>query len=212
MVESTEMNNSDELRSRLSQISNSGRIAFGASCCERQLPNYVAFSKMEGWGDIVKINETLDVVWTSVLDERAVDQIDEMAIDVLLTLVPDTEEFSSAFTSLAGDVVSSLIYTIEARKNRDANLENILQVAEVSLSSVFQYLAIVNLPTAFPDVEPEGFDDLLYTLPLLRTEIEAQYRDVSLILNRTLDSNLVAELRATASNLGIQPEKRGLIK
>lgn len=44
--------NGEALMERLIRLDNKRQLAFGAVCCERLLPNYLAFQKNAGWGGV----------------------------------------------------------------------------------------------------------------------------------------------------------------
>jgi uncharacterized protein YjaG (DUF416 family) len=55
--------NEAQLRQALSQLPPRNKVAFAASCCERLLPNYYAFTLAEKWGDFELLRHALDQVW-----------------------------------------------------------------------------------------------------------------------------------------------------
>ena len=54
------------LRARLVKLDPDQQLVFGTVCCERLLPNYIAFQKDAGWGDITPVRKALDFVWLSL--------------------------------------------------------------------------------------------------------------------------------------------------
>src|SRR5262249_40897978 len=104
-----------KLIARLDKLRKEFRIAFAASCCERLLPNYCAFAAVEKWGNPSLLRETLDGVWTylkggsqnwyGVRIPRLIRQVHQ--------ITPNTEEFSSRFTSAALDAGVSTMLTLE---------------------------------------------------------------------------------------------------
>ncbi|ULO10326.1 DUF416 family protein [Paenibacillus sp. 19GGS1-52] len=55
-------------------------IAFGASLCERLLPNYMKFTEIEKWGDFGFMRRTLDEIWKYILEN----EISESRIEELM--------------------------------------------------------------------------------------------------------------------------------
>ena len=53
----------DTLEKKLLELPPFHQVAFAASCCERMLPNYNAFSRMYSWGDPSVPRTALDEVW-----------------------------------------------------------------------------------------------------------------------------------------------------
>ena len=62
----------DALEKELERLPPLYRIAFAASCCERLLPNYNAFSCMENLGDPSVLRNALNEVW-QILQGKPVD-------------------------------------------------------------------------------------------------------------------------------------------
>lgn len=54
------------IREQLVALDNGKRLTFGGLCCERLLPNYLAFQAEAGWGDFAALRKALDCVWAHV--------------------------------------------------------------------------------------------------------------------------------------------------
>lgn len=207
------MNSGILIGSDLQKLSFIKRIAFGASCCERLLPNYLAFSLMEDWGDFITLRKALDLIWIGLIDETRRVDLDKMSLEALVELAPETEDFTTIFTSLAGDAVASVVYTIGAFQHEDESTDKLLLVLQVVQNSVFEYLASVNEPNSQPHVEDSDFEQSLFQYPLMATEVQHQRKDLLLLReNVTLSHELISKLKEDSSNSGIQPIKRGMVK
>src|SRR6266700_5645738 len=123
----------------LAKVSFSRRIAFGASCCERLLPNYLAFYQIEKWGNYGLLRNALDQVWTAIVDNEQRSLLGGISIDEIVALAPDTEDFDTIFTALAGDAASSIVYTIGAYLDPEKSLSDILVVSRLVIDSLFEY-------------------------------------------------------------------------
>src|SRR5688572_8402346 len=163
-----------EIKGTLGELSNRKQVAFGASCCERLLPNYYAFSVIERSGDFPKLRSILDRVWKGLVDESASGELHCLSWDELIQLAPDTEDFSSLFTSLAGDAVSAVASTVRAYLDPANSLDNVVAVIDIMQDTVFQYLAIVNEPDLEPHKEEPLFEEKILALPLMLAELEWQ--------------------------------------
>jgi uncharacterized protein YjaG (DUF416 family) len=112
-----------ELDTNLSQLGPSHRVAFAASCCERVLPAYEAFSRAETWGDPRQLRETVDRVWRSVLEKR-------LGTEEAGRLVGRCEDqghhlddpFDSIFTAPAQSAAVAVIRAVECAVEGDAEL------------------------------------------------------------------------------------------
>ena len=53
----------ETLKQELEKLPQLHRMAFAASICEKMLPNYYAFYRMENWGDPSVQRKVLDEIW-----------------------------------------------------------------------------------------------------------------------------------------------------
>jgi len=188
------------------------KLALGASCCERLLPNYLAFSLMENWGDPQRLRAALDKVWMGLVNESHLVELHNISRSDLIQIIPDTENFTTLFTSLAGDAVASIVYAIESYLNPSESTEKILLVLQVAQNSIFQYLVAVNDAEISAHIEQPSFEEAVFNYPLMTAEIDNQTSDLNLIESSDLDSDVVQRLRVSSENSGIQPIKRGMVK
>jgi uncharacterized protein len=188
------------------------QIAFGASCCERLLPNYLAFSLMEGWGDFRSLRNLLDLVWTAVIDESKWTEITQISLKDTKDLAPHCDDFSTLFTPLAGDAVASIVYTIGAYLNPNESIEKLRLVLQVTENSLYQFLAAVNDPELDVHGGDASFEESIFHYPLMLAELEKQRQDIAYLLDNQLNEAAVFHLKTSSSISGIQPLKRGLVK
>ncbi|GAA6617116.1 DUF416 family protein [Scytonema sp. NUACC26] len=98
--------NFDALEKELEGLSPLHRIAFAASCCQRLLLNYNAFSHQENWGNPSVLRTALDEVW-QILQGKPVDAaLIRRLIEDCSDVIPDSDEFTSP----------NLIYDVEAQE------------------------------------------------------------------------------------------------
>jgi uncharacterized protein YjaG (DUF416 family) len=187
------------------------RLAFAASCCERMLPNYVAFHRMERWGDPAPLEQGLDYLWRCTLTHDPNPLVVHRLIAACEAVVPDTEDFESVFCSLALDAANSVILGLEACGGDD--VARAVEIAESSVNGIIRYLERVNDPVAVPHLV---MDQSTYTYvlasPLLRAELDKQRRDLAaLAACQRLDAHVIDQMRAESRETGIQPIRRGLV-
>jgi uncharacterized protein YjaG (DUF416 family) len=185
--------------------------AFAASCCERTIPNYFAFYEMEKWGNPTLLRQALDIVWAHLSGAtRPVHEIQNLLQSFKL-LIPDTEDFSSLFTSQAGDAVASIAYTMESLINEDINL--LAVVGRLSFDSVYAYLWTVNDPDTEPHIVEASFEEQIIRLPLIVLEVEKQHQDLALLMSlEKLTIETLEFLQRSSAKLGIRPFERGLVR
>lgn len=186
------------------------KLVFAASCCERLLPFYFAFFKNENWGNPIFLRSALDKIWEMAQTEQLSNgEIAELYNQCLL-LVPDSEDFTSAYTSQAQNASSAICYTFEFCQNKEISFLGF--VARVSFEAVEMYVNIVNDPTLNSHPADSYFDKWTQTAPLLLAEIKKQNDDIEFISsNIEITTELIKQIRDSSANLSINPEKRGLL-
>lgn len=113
----------EQLAEELGALSVGHRALFAVATTERLLPNYQAFSLLEGWGDYGTLRSSLDFVWSAliagnvpILDASPVKKMRRLC----MRQMPDTDNFVSLFVPLAQDAVSAVVCALEAADNVDA--------------------------------------------------------------------------------------------
>ena len=109
----------------------------------------------------------MDEIWFCIFNENNIQNIKQISLENILELAPDTEDFSSLFTSMAGDVVASIIYTIEALLNPEDSLEKLTLVSNISFESIYQYLLVVNDTEVEAHVLDKDFESSVFQYPLM---------------------------------------------
>jgi uncharacterized protein YjaG (DUF416 family) len=166
---------------RLARLSPVHLAGFAASCSERLLPNYTAFSREEGWGDADTLRKALDQVW-KCLEEHSLRNVDwDELIEECDPLLPDTEDFENPHVSAALDAGTAILSTLRCCK--DGNPQHAVEAATYARDTV--YMA-VNSDTA-------------ETHPLMVRELEKQESDLELLESHPeLSTAIVMQLRYTS--------------
>ena len=125
--------------------------------------------------------------------------------------MPDTEDFYSIFTGLAGNSAAAVIYTL--RSSIEADLEELAIVGSLAIESIVSYLSAVNDPNIGVHSADKAFGDWLDHAPLLVAELNKQHEDIQFLGSwRGKNSDLVQMLRQSSKTIGIQPFARGIFK
>jgi uncharacterized protein len=189
----------NSLRSRLARLSANSRIVFAAACCERLLPNYVLFVKSASWGDSTVLREALDYIWHTVTSGN----IDRGHVEELLercdAIVPDSEAFSSDFTSAAIDAGAAIMETLKTLL--DDSIDHIIDTASFCRDTVDMFIQIRDGLDFNNDPE---FEEKIARDPLMQYELERQ----ALVLEQLerhheLDSSIVDNIRDKSWNDGV---------
>lgn len=185
------------LMERLKKLDSKRQLAFGALCCERLLPNYLAFQQDTGWGDIAPVREALDCVW-SFLDDQELDT-DEIrnAIAFCESSVPNSEEFSSLYVTSAQDacfaVCNILDYLIES------NVAKIVQAATYATDTVD--LCVQEIESLEP-VDPQ-LEQKILMHHFMQRELRQQEEDLKAIeLTPALSREFLTERKSSWDNNG----------
>ncbi|HXH93129.1 MAG TPA: DUF416 family protein [Thermoanaerobaculia bacterium] len=159
----------ERLQIVLESLSPHHRIAFGATCCERLLPNYAAFAKDTGWGDPSVMRDALAYIWMTIGKGTANDAEIARTIANCEALIPDTEEFSSAYTSAAVDAGTAIVETLKALL--DPTARHIVDVASFCRDTVHMF---IQERDALDFGADSSFDAKIADDPLMRSELGQQ--------------------------------------
>jgi uncharacterized protein YjaG (DUF416 family) len=179
-----------EVQRRLEALPSRSRVAFGLSCCERLLPNYVACKQKIKWGDERPLRKTLDELWKhiegQVLDELTVGQL----LAACEVVAPDSDDFSELLTTSAQDACFSICCILEYLLHGD--VEQIAQVSSFAIDTLDLYVSALldGFSTAARAV-PYSFEreERIRLHPLMQRELARQDVDLKLLAtNPDLDS------------------------
>jgi hypothetical protein len=185
------------IEDRLVRLPERHRIAFAASCCERLLPNYAAFSRMTGWGDVQALRTALDRAWAALSG----DALDEAERRDLIAACdrhsPDTENFTSELTSAALDAAAAVNETLQCLS--DPTASRAATVGQFAVDTVHMFLQVqCGLDPQQPD-----FEVRIFAHPLMVAEIENQLSALDTLSGiERLTAELLQELRTTYSRRG----------
>lgn len=181
----------NELEQKLAPLPSRSQAAFGASCSERLLPNYLAFQKECGFGDYEKLRHCLSWVWTIITEVECNLEAADRWLATIDDLTPDTEDYASASVSFALDACTSLHSLVRFLK--DKNLNNILDIAAYARDTLYMHI------TRDDDDESDSGDIVSKTdaHPQMQREFRQQHLDIAFLSrNSPLSDQRVRELRA----------------
>ncbi len=176
----------EEVKKDLIDLTNKGKILFGALTCEKLYPNYVFFYKSTGWGNPDVLIEGLALIYQYLIkdDLFSVKEIEDLITNIDV-VTPDTEDFPGIATSFALDsctsVYSVLSYLI------DNNIEYIVDVATYARDTVDMFIQEkYDLKSSDPDIELTIANDSLM--------IEEKKRQKELLNKlKTLDTTSITD-------------------
>lgn len=157
---------------------------------------------MENWGNPRLLVSALDEVWAFLSGHGSAPSRFETLARECADAAPDTEEFSSLYTSSALDAASSLVETL--RCGLDGEPLRAVQVARSATDSVDMYIQMRD------NLSPSGsaMEDAIANDPLMRHEIEKQKADLAAIKGiKELTPEFLTEFRRSAEYDLFDPRK-----
>ncbi len=174
MIVTTEPRFSEsDLEGRLRPLDAALTLAFGAACGERLLPCYRKFNEEAGWGNEAQLRTGLDLIWRRALgrDEVSDDEVSQ-ALAACEAVAPDSEEFTSLYTSSAQDAVFAICALL------DYLLES--ELGKVVLAARYPTDSIDLLVQELEGMEAGNVDleASILASPLMQQELRRQRRDL----------------------------------
>jgi uncharacterized protein YjaG (DUF416 family) len=162
------------LERRLGALSPQGRIAFGVLLLERALPNFLQFSIETGAPGGAVLRGALARLW-DVLEGEAGrgGRFPEVTATTCESIGPDTEDFSSLYTSAALDAVGIACNVLAYWESQEIGL--LVESASLRRDTIDMFLQnTLNINTSSPD-----FEERLLTHPLMQEELGFQQADLA---------------------------------
>lgn len=187
----------ERLKDRLAQLSTERQLAFGAACCERLLPNYVAFQQDSSFGEVAPVRKALDLVWAS-LEGRSFSagEVEEATI-VCESAAPSSEDSSSLFVTAAQDACFAICSLLDFLHGCD--VDKIVQVATYATDSIDLYVQETeNLSPNDPHL-----DGRILAHHLMQRELRQQDIDFEAVKQaRLVNHEFLVELKSLWNNDG----------
>lgn len=183
-----------KLRKMLHSLPDWKRVGFMAACCERMLPNYRSFSSETGYGDTNRLSQALAEVWRWVETNQLPSDVNNLVRECEQQ-APDTEEFTSIYTSAALDAANSIAATLEALSG--AAEDRAIEVASLARDTVDLFVQQWNdLDPNSPDLEKQ-----IIEAPLMQAELQRQRECLEQLKDQVGERRLImAEIRARFSD------------
>ncbi len=177
------------LKKRLVPLTAQQQIAFGALCCQRHLPEFIAFRAEQGWGDLDPFSRALDLAWLQV----SVDRVEREDVENLLKQceaeTPDADDFPNVESiGCAQDAAIMVCHLVEFLGTGDPS--SVLDIASRARDLIDAKVQILREFNAFdPMIEHQIASD-----PLMVSEICKQKGDLESV-ERSTDPRDVVRLR-----------------
>jgi uncharacterized protein YjaG (DUF416 family) len=166
---------SEVLKERLNQLDEKKQLVFGALCCERLLPNYVAFQQDTNSGNIMVVRQSLDIIWKFISNENISKKDLETQIASCEAAAPNSSEFDSLYVTVAQDACFAVCCLLDCLMNME--VDKIAQTATYATDSVDLYVQeIENMKPDDPYLENK-----ILSHPLMQRELLQQEEDLKSI-------------------------------
>ena len=191
----------DGLEGQIAELPLRNQVAFAASCCERAIPNYQAFSEAEKWGDAEFLRNCLDRVWSFIEGEPLSSEEAKTLEAKCKAITPNSDDFSSDYVDAAQE--AAFMVTLLLQWVGDQNPHYAVRIATFCRDTVDLHVQVLeSLNPSDPDLE-----DKIARHPLMSAELAKQSQDLGTLAKiKTRDE--LKKFRATTrqtggSNIGI---------
>jgi len=194
----------EALEKEIAELPPAHRIAFAASCCERMIPNYSAFSRAEGWGDPAMMRTALNEVWQilqgKLVDAERIHQLQEYCNGA----VPEFDYLNNTIYAYGAlQSAQSICHCLELCLNPTSPIVN--KIVECVVNIVTEYIRILKedadsnwLNKTYAE-QNEDIDNHPFTI----REIAKQREDLQRLKEiATLDREFLEWLRTSFDNGG----------
>jgi uncharacterized protein YjaG (DUF416 family) len=188
---------------RLQRLSNEHQQAFGAACCERLLPNYAAFQRAAGWGDVNILRKALDLVWSALSNYLVYPKDVRNNISKCEKIAPSSADFEVLLVTAAQDACFATCSLLDFLL--DGDVTRITQIAIYATDSIDLFVQeIENLNPRARDLEQK-----VLAHPLMQKELARQDEDLKFLENAlVINEQIICQLRASSDygglgNLGV---------
>ncbi len=163
-----------ELWRQMERLPNRLRVAFAVACAQRQVPNYVRFSKVAGQGNPDVLIGALSCLWDELQGKHAAEGQLQQQLDSCMSLLPDPEhDPQGGLAYYAEDAVSSAAYAIGARLKSDT--QQAIWAARRAYNALDEFIGAENPSGPFDQKEEER----IRLHPLVQAELRRQQADVA---------------------------------
>lgn len=165
--------NDKRVREAIEPLQDHQQLVFGAACCERMLPNYIAFMRESDWGDELPLRKALDWAWAACEGAHFQNADLRDLLSQAEKCTPDTDCFASLLVSAAQDAVFAICALLDFLL--DADLERLMSVPRLSTDSV----DLIVQERESMDARDPLREQKILEHPLMQQELVRQKRDLA---------------------------------
>lgn len=166
-----------QLAGKLERVPLQHRVAFAATCAERLMPAYVAFSNRSGRGDPAVLRGILTRLWNDLAGDRMQDTEVQSKIDVCMALIPQEDDGPWVMEHAAAeDAASAVAYALRCRQSGHA------QEAAWSARRAYEALDHHVINRGNIDTTKPGAEERVLGHSVVQAELARQRRDLDEVL------------------------------
>jgi uncharacterized protein len=194
---------SKKLEDRLLKLRKEQQLLFGTLCCERLLPNYMAFQRDAGAGDSGALRKSLDLIWLVLEQGQLAREDAEGAISACESAAPNSDDFSSLYVTAAQDACFAVCCLLDFLL--EADVKRIVQAATYATDSVDLYVQEIE----GYDPQDASLEQKILSHSLMQKELANQESDLKWLEDADeISQDIVSSLRQARSfsekgNLGV---------
>ena len=172
----------EKLRRRLNRLPPRHVLTFGVWLLERMLPNFAKFSAETQFEGVSILDEVVTYAWR-VIETGDKDSLRAPSVTLCESILPDTEDFDSLYTSSALDAaVSACNLLLFIEKNQTDLVVEMAGLARDTADLLIQFSS--------PDwAYTKEFDEIVRNHPLMQLELSCQESDIAFLEQWSLDNN-----------------------
>jgi uncharacterized protein YjaG (DUF416 family) len=181
----------------LQKLSAKHRLAFAASCCNRVLPSYAAFSGQAGWGDYDGLMGAANYIWDVLEGELR----SPKRLDALLReseeAIPDLDEFADELATWGHDAALTVFHAIRCARNGSAE--------DAAFAGSWCHATVDAFVQDKGDMDPADsrLEQRISASPLMHRELKQQETDLEFLRHHPeLTTAEVMQLRHSWQNHG----------
>ena len=160
---------SKKLEQRLRHLKHKHQLVFAASCCNRTLPSYGAFSREANWGNFEVIQNAVEYVWNHLEGEAmSIDNLDEY-LEQIQENIPDLDEVTNELATWGHD--SALVAFHMLCNARNHAIEDVVACGTWSYDSVDTF---VQMKEHMDPSDPE-LEIMIASHPVVQRELAQQH-------------------------------------
>ena len=172
----------EKLRRRLNRLPPRHVLTFGVWLLERMLPNFAKFSAETQFEGVSILDEVVTYAWR-VIETGDKDSLRAPSVTLCESILPDTEDFDSLYTSSALDAaVSACNLLLFIEKNQTDLVVEMAGLARDTADLLIQFSS--------PDwAYTKEFDEIVRNHPLMQLELSCQESDIAFLEQWSLDNS-----------------------